>query len=87
MSWSVLGNFVMLDASLWAYESMWLHLPPLRENTSVIQGWGMTLGCFTWIMHGDLARPSGPIVGSGDPPMVGPQAQISPACNVLHTNT
>ena len=38
------------DPSLWAHESMGLHLPPLRENTCVIQGWGIALGCLSRIL-------------------------------------
>ena len=38
------------DASLWAHESMGLHLPPLGESTNVIQGWGIVLGCFPWVL-------------------------------------
>ena len=37
-------------ASLWAHESMWVDPPPLRRNTSVIQGWRVTLDALSRIL-------------------------------------
>jgi hypothetical protein len=53
LSWWSVGSVEVLShwfPFLWAHGSMWLDLPPLRRNTSCIQGWGLTLETFTWIM-------------------------------------
>jgi len=64
------------DASLWAHESMGLHLPPLGESTNEIQGWGIVLGCFPRSCH--LGRAWWAHRGSSDLPMEGPPAHFPP---------